>query len=271
MSVVISGAPVAIPGLTTVSWLEETRLRLGREDFAPRRPSSRIQQIILHTTKGLPAGPRDLPQDIRPGFGPAVNAGERCALYWSHDGRNAGAHLVVDQDGTIACCADLLTDAAYHATVVNQRSIGIEIYQGAAAELYAGQLHIAVTLVDWLTRRFGIQRQIPAHYAGLPIPRLVQGGIDCVGVFGHRDVTSTRGAGDPGSEIFHLLSQAGYEAWDFAANEDLAVWRQRQAYLHLQQDGVPGPITLAALVAAKQPAGMWIERPGDDAPLAAAV
>lgn len=266
MSVVISGAPVEIPGLTTVSWLEEPRLRLRRgEDFTARRPASRIQQIILHTTKGLPFGPQDPPQQILPGFGPAVHAGERCAEYWSHDGRNAGAHLVVDQDGTIACCVDLLTEAAYHATIVNQRSIGIEIYQGAAAELYAGQLHVVVALVDWLTRRFGIQRQITTRYPGRPVPRLAMGGLDCVGVFGHRDVSASRGAGDPGTEIFDLLMQAGYEDWDFAMEEDLAVWRERQGALGLPADGVPGPVTLAALVAAKHPGGMWVERPGDDA------
>src|SRR4051812_17127059 len=104
MSVVINGAPVEIPGLTTVSWLEEPRLRLRQgEDFTSRK-SPWIQMVVLHTTKGLPFGPKDPPQQILPGFGPAANAGERCANYWSHDGRNAGAHLVVDHDGTIACC-----------------------------------------------------------------------------------------------------------------------------------------------------------------------
>jgi hypothetical protein len=221
--------------------------------------------LVLHTTKGLPAKAGDPPQRVLTGIGAPVNAGLRTAHYWSQDGRQAGAHLVVDHDGTIACCCDLRDDAAYHAGVVNQRSIGIEIYQGAGAELYAGQLEVVLLLCDWLTHRFTIQRQLPHRYPGGPLHRLELGGEDCVGVFGHRDVTVNRGPGDPGTSVFDLLRQAGYEPFDFEHGGDRRVWTDRQQGLGLPADGVPGPQTVAALRAAGRPAGLWIVRPGDAA------
>jgi len=264
MAVIVAGAPEEIPGLHTVSWLDHPQLRLrAGEDYRSRNPGTWIRQVILHTTKGLPAKAGDPGQVIRVGLGAPVNAGERTAVYWSHDGRQAGAHLVVDHDGTVACCADLRADAAYHAGAVNERSFGVEIYQGAGGELYLGQLQAVVALCDWLTRRFGIQRQLPQLYAGRPTKRLEDGGEDCVGVFGHRDVTATRGPGDPGTVIMELLRQAGYERWDFALGEDLDAWRTRQFGLGLDPDGIPGPVTVARLRAGGRPAGLWVTRPGD--------
>jgi hypothetical protein len=265
MAVIVAGAPEEIPGLHTVSWLDHPQLRLRQgEDYRPRNPSTWIRQVILHTTKGLPGKAGDPAQTIRMGLGAPVNAGERCALYWSQDGRHAGAHLVVDHDGTIACCADLHADAAYHAGSVNERSIGVEVYQGAHAELYLGQLQAVVTLCDWLTRRWEIQRQIPTHYEGRPIGRLEEGGDDCVGVFGHRDVTATRGPGDPGDMVFYLLHQAGYERLDFSRGEDLGTWKSRQLGMGIASpDGIPGPVTVARLRAGR-PAGLWVVRPGDE-------
>ena len=265
MAVIVNGSPEEIPGLHTVSWLEEPRLRLrSREDFHPRT-TRWIRSIILHTTKGLPARAGDPPQQVLTGRGAPVNAGERTALYWSRDGRQAGAHLVVDHDGTVSCCVDLLTEAAYHAGPVNTVSIGIELYQGPQGELYVGQLEAAVALVDWLTQRFGIQRQIPDRYDGGPLRRLELGGLDCMGVFGHRDVTSTRGPGDPGSAVFDMLALAGYERYDYRQGADRAAWTRRQAGLGLVGDGMPGPQTLTRLKATGRPRGMWVPRPGDSA------
>jgi hypothetical protein len=170
---------------------------------------------------------------------------------------------VVDYDGAVSCCADLLRTATYHAGAVNNVTIGIEIAQGSRAELYAGQLEAVVVLCDWLTKRFGIQRQIPDGYHG-PIERLETGARDFVGVFGHRDCSVTRGAGDPGDEIFRLLAAAGYEAWNLAQRQDISVWKARQHQLGLLTcDGIPGPSTVAALALAARPGGLWVKRPGD--------
>ena len=53
-----------------------------------------------------------------------------------------------------------------------------------------------------------------------------------MGIFGHRDVTTNRGLGDPGDAIFERLASAGYEAVDFAASQDIETWKLRQEELN---------------------------------------
>lgn len=255
--------------LRCTSWLDDRRIpRLSRANDARSRTTRWLRGIVLHTTKGIPGGRDRRAQQIRSGRGPDGDRDIKCARYWSTSRELSGAHLIVDCDGSIVCTADLLRDCAFHAGPVNDVSIGIEIYQGDEAELYEEQLDITVALVDWLTRRFGIQRQIPHRYAG-PISRLAAGGRNTVGVYGHRDVTSSRGAGDPGDAIFERLAAAGYEHRDLGRDEDLTVWAGRQEMLRAQTnlrldlDGIPGPGTLQALLASGRPHGQWVPRPGD--------
>lgn len=272
--VIVNGKRELVPGLSVANWLDNPILRLRKgEDFRERR-TPWIRQIILHTTKGIPGGGDDREQDIRSGFGPPADAGERCARWWSKSAAPAGAHLVVDHDGKIFCCVDLETEAAQHAKHANQTSIGVEIYQGSSADLYMGQLENVVLLCDWLTKRFGIQRQVPDRYIG-PLPRLMANMDDVIGVLGHRDLDRSRGRGDPGSKIFYLLHGAGYEDLDYGVSEDRDVWRRRQRELAVQADGIPGPRTMTALrglgAAEAQRLrvtgyrqGLWVRRPGDE-------
>jgi hypothetical protein len=273
--VVIQGAQVEVAGLAVRNWHDDPRLRLrigqpnGGNDGRQRR-TRWVRSIILHTTKGIPGGKDHRPQEIRPGRGPGGLHAESVARFWSTSELASGAHLVCDFDGTWVCLADLATECAYHATTVNDVSIGIEICQGNAAELYEGQLDSVVAMVDFLTACFGIQRQIPAGYSG-PIPRLESGGDDCVGVFGHRDQTDNRGPGDPGDAAMAWLARAGYERLDFQRGQDLAVWTTRQHDLNrhhgpgLVEDGIPGPDTVARLAQLGYGHGLWTEKSGDAA------
>ncbi len=252
---IIGAAPESVPGLTCTSWHDNPKLRLHiGEDGAPRPPGTWIRAIVLHTTRGIPGGTDLRPQKILPGLGPNRNTAVNTNSWWSTDGRSAGAHLVVDFDGSVACLADLALEQTYHATSVNPHTIGIEIAQGSDAELYEGQLDAVVVLVDWLTSRFQIQRQIPDRYRG-PVPRLESGGHDVVGVYGHRDQTSARGFGDPGSAVFDRLS-ARYEAFDLLTGSDLSTWTRRQRALGIAGDGLPGPTTFTALRAFQQAHGL---------------
>lgn len=257
---IISGQRELVPGLRCSSWLDDPALTLTDEDKRTRK-TPWVRGIVLHTTKGIPGGADHRPQVLLSGLGTPSDAGDKTGRMWSTDGKHAGAHLVVDRDGSVSCLADLRTDAAYHAELVNEVTIGIEIYQGNDAELYDGQLDAVVVLVDWLTARFGIQRQIPPLTQQGVFARAEQGGTDLVGVYGHRHVSNNRGSGDPGGYVFAKLVAAGYEIFDFAAGADLAAWKTRQAALGLAQDGVPGPATVAALKAAGHADGLWVQRP----------
>ncbi len=256
--------------LHCASWIDERRIpRLSRARDSRTRSTKWVRGIVLHTTKGIPGGRDRRPQVIHPGMGAASEYDIKCARYWSSSTELSGAHLVVDSDGTIVCTADLSSECAFHAGPANDVSIGVEIYQGDDAGLYADQLEVVVALCDWLTRRFGIQRQIPNRYRGRPFTRMAAGARNVVGVYGHRDVSDNRGHGDPGDAIFERLAAAGYERRDFEVGEDLEVWKGRQNMLaietglRLDLDGIPGPGTQKALLAAGRRHGQWVQRPGD--------
>ena len=273
MGVIVGGVAEEVPGLTIRSWLDPQGLRLTEPDREPRSADSWIHSIVLHTTRGIPGGTDLRRQRIMTGVDSHSEVDHKAEVMtgWAEDHICASAHFVIDFDGSIACVADLLTETTYHAgnRIVNHQSIGIEMYQGNEAELFEGQLDAAVRLVDFLTRRFGIQRQFHWPYRNQAVARLVEGGSSVVGVYGHREVSDDRGEGDPGDAIFERLLQAGYERYDFDKQEDLAVWKARQAELNQQLgislgvDGVPGVQTVMALIQAGRPHGLWTPRPGD--------
>jgi len=275
---VVNGQQIVVPGLNVTSWLDDPALRLqiaprpdGQRDGAPRDPNIWVRSIVVHTTGGIPGGKNLRPQTIKPGLGRGTDAGRREVHWWSSPKQQAGAGLIVDFDAKIYCTADVIREITFHAPPVSGISVGIEIAQGVDGSLYDGQLGAVVVLIDALTRILGIQRQFHWPYHKGPIARLVKGGEDVVGVYGHRDASSSRGLGDPGDAIFGQLRAAGYEAWDFAADADKAAWKPRQAALGQGQDGIPGRLTTRALKAAGKPQGMWVPRPGDvpSAPLVA--
>ncbi len=251
----VNGKEIAVEGLVIVNSNDAAWCRLDGKDCRTR-PTPWVRQIILHTTKG------DSPQTVLPGTGPGGRA-KATAEFWRGDPTPSAAHIVIDNDGTVACLCDLATTEAYHATVSNPWSIGIEMYQESGNGIYEAVFDSAVKLVPALCRIFGIQFQIPKlAYKNRPLRRMADGGERCVGVFGHRNNTDRRGQGDPGDEIFERLAAAGAERFDHDAEEDLAAWKSRQHALvaagaNLEVDGVPGPATCEALKCPQHPDGVW--------------
>ena len=251
----VNGSEIPVEGLTIINPNDAPWCRLDPKDFQTR-PTSWVRQIILHTTKG------DSPQHVLPGAGTGGRA-RRTAAFWRSDPTPSAAHLVIDNDGTVACLCDLATTETYHATVSNPWSIGIEMYQEASNGVHEAVYASAIKLVPALCRIFGIQFQIPKlPYRNEPLRRMASGGEACVGVFGHRDNTPQRGHGDPGDEIFARLAAAGAEIFDHNAEEDLAAWKARQDSLNqsgaaLTIDGIPGEATVAALKASGRAHGIW--------------
>jgi hypothetical protein len=246
----------------TVNYLDDPKCKLGPRSCRKRGTDEQkgLCGIIVHTTGGIPGGKDLRPQLLKAGAGPNTKAGSKYAQMWQTDlSKFGGAHLVVDFDGKVYQCCDLLLDAAYHAELANGRSIGIEVCQNRAdAGLYEAQIEANVKLVSWLTAQFGIQRQICAlPYEGKPVTCLA-GKLTRYGVFGHRNLTSRRGSGDPGDYLLQALSDAGYEEFDFDAEEDLETWKNRQGSLGVKADGMPGPATVAALKEAGYHNGIWV-------------
>jgi hypothetical protein len=251
----VNGKVLPVEGLHIINSHDAAWCRLDSKDFR-RRPTSWVRQIILHTTNG------QWPQSVLPGAGGGGKA-QIIAGGWRNEPKSSAAHLVIDNDGTVACLADLATVEAFHATVSNSWSIGIEMYQELNRGVHEAVFEAAAKLVPALCRIFGIQFQIPKlPYRNAPLRRMAGGGGNCIGVFGHRDNTHERSFGDPGDEIFARLAAAGAERFDYDANEDLEVWKQRQQELNdggatLTVDGVVGPNTIKALVAAGYADGVW--------------
>jgi hypothetical protein len=252
----VNGTTHAVEGLRILSPNDEPWCKLAPGDGRPR-PTRWVRQIVLHTTNGL------WPQPVRPGKGSGGKA-KVIAEGWRLERRPSAAHLVIDNDGTVACLCDLATVEAFHATVSNAWSIGIELFQEQNGGVHEAVYDSAVKLVPALCRIFGIQFQMPKlPYRNAPLRRMMRGGADCVGVFGHRHNTTDRGRGDPGDEIFMRLAAAGAESFDFDAGEDLEAWKLRQQELNLggaglQVDGVPGPNTAKAIQATGRAHGLWV-------------
>jgi hypothetical protein len=266
---VLDGVALAVPGFNVTNFLDNPKLRLSPNGYRIRSSRERawVHLIVVHTTGGIPGGTDHRAQVIIPGFGPSTNAGERVVAMWKTGGKPAGAHLLIDFDGKIYCCADLVTEAAFHAEHANGCSVGIEVVQGHNAELYQAQIDLTARFIYALCAIMpvSVQRQIPKAYTDQPIPRFVTSQqqevplANVVGIVGHRDLTASRGEGDPGNPIMNSLATVGCESFDFGSSVDLTTWKARQATLGIAKpDGVPGPQTVAALKAAGYPDGIWV-------------
>jgi hypothetical protein len=262
---VIDGQRVVVPGCPVVTYLEDPRFAMSREDGETRGDNEAVDSVGLHTTTG------NMPQKLLPGAGPVGDLAERNARYWSTSAGVASAHLIVDLDGTWVQVADLLRKITYHAghRELNHRSFGIEIAIPASGNLYEAQLKSLMALLDFVTRfehpRFRIFRQ----YA---VGQWPMAGIgDYRGIFGHRDV-GNRGEGDPGPLVYNFLQAAKYDAVNVPRGEHKSLWQSRQAWLNqqpqsaglppLKVDGDPGGATWARAKLCK-PHGQWVSRPGD--------
>jgi hypothetical protein len=238
MAYVIGGkrhSPVGLLG-NCVGYHDDARLKLTPGEDMRRRVTRWVRSIILHTTKGIPV------VEVQ-GVGPSTNLPIRIAKLWSTDHRQAGAHLSVDSDLAICCHADLLEDAAYHAGVINEVSIGIEIYQDSNGVVYSSQMKVVAKLVIWLCDYFRIPKQCPEPTMTGVIKRAAQGGSNLCGVFGHRHVGG-RGQGDPGDQVFQHLIDRGFVTFDFNREKDIKFWKRLQKEVGIKADGIPGPVTM---------------------------
>jgi len=241
-----AGQLVQVPGvpiLAPASHGGPPRCRLHPGDYRARAQPP--FQRLIHSTKGLDR------QHVKPGAGPP---GRELAVadYWAQDPVHSAAHIVIGSDGTVACLGDLVRDEAFHATVSNPYSVGIELYQEADGGIWEATFVSLVRIAEVLCDALAIPFQVVADpYTGHPLPRFLNGGPTYRGILGHRNNTEQRGRGDPGDEAIARLVAAGAEPVLAGQGQDLELGRARQRWLvgqgeRIAVDGLVGPASLAA-------------------------
>lgn len=215
MTLVLGGNSYPTPGRDTKSWLDDPRLpHIGasRRDDGEARTRDEVRSIVIHTTKGK-LGP------LLTSTPPRSEKAESLARYQSRTERDVSWHATVDVDGTVVQSADPDVWECWHAGRVNGSTVGVELVQLDDRALYAEQLDAAVWLVATLCDRYGIPHTIPVGPDGRPwagiIPELMKApegdsGKSWSGVYGHRNCSRRRGAGDPGDHVFAALLAAGF-------------------------------------------------------------
>lgn len=275
MSLIIKNQKIEVPGLITKSWLDTDGppKTIKCNKFINRR----ICSVVIHTIRGIHPATMALDEYGQPAISQDESEGFANAKYWARKtSKNASVHLIVCHNGTVLNICDLKDEIAWHCEGGNLWTIGIEMCQLKNGTIYRSCLEETVKLVNFLTKEFGIQRQLPAKLINgkrVPIsgviPRLNQdndgpAGKNYYGVYGHNHNTINKGSGDPGVVIFQMLLDEQYEGWDLKNDEDLDVWKQRQTNLGIQKpDGIPGTQTVLALKTTGYKNGLWITLPND--------
>ena len=273
MSIILNEKKLEIPGLASVSWQDgDSKVKFVTDKSVRRR---RVRLIVMHTHEGVKG-------NLLEGSGPNTTIDERLAMYQVTTKRYVSWDGTIDMNGDVTWQNDpckYFTWQAGHDNI-NNVSLGIELIQKISTEnsikrgdLWKGEIEKAVLLIDFLTAKLGIQRQIPWDKARnrpvlTQIPRLqkTDGGTDMVGIIGHVMLTTDRGPGDPGPYIFEALRDAGYELFDMGAGEDLAVWKQRQASFGIpprECDGIPLDKMVNLLKSKGYKNGIYVQRPID--------
>lgn len=201
---VIRGEQVAVPGLAIVNFLDEPALRLDMPNDGNKRPAdSEVRAVILHTTVGR----NHDPVVVRTAAPPLAHLARRVIRGWQRTDRRAGAHLLVDADGTVYNIADLADEMAYSASGFNTSTVAIEVVQQQRGDLFQAQLDALALLVEKIVEVFKLPRRCCFPYLkardGIAAER---------GVIGHRDCSDNRGSGDPSDAVMRVF--ASREGWE---------------------------------------------------------
>jgi hypothetical protein len=216
MSVAINGRREEIPGLDTRSFLDAGGPPHAAHYYSAAKHARFIQpieQVGVHTTSGK----RGCAVALGPDGSPLVAAEEtvwRFARYYAKkDSRHASCQLWIGSTGLVLCTVDLGSERAWHIGPLNGKCIGIEMEQRADGTVHEATYRAAEILVPWLCRRFAVPMRVPAR-GGKPIAGVCKNVAAYRGVLGHRNATTNRGPGDPGSVVFERLMALGFEGVD---------------------------------------------------------
>lgn len=262
MSIILNGQNYEVPGVTTTSWKDPEAASLGIKEVTDKSTRKTwLRGIVCHTVHGKLG-------NLLPGVGPKTDKAVKYAKYQVRTDRDVSWDMTCDLNGDWIVQNDPLKFYTWQAGKVNGYTLGFELVQLDNGDLYEGQIAKTVQLIDFLTAKLGIQRQIPWDVKNnkpfrKTVPRILDGGEDVVGIYCHYHQTNNRGFGDPGPWLQQALKDAGYETYAFDG-DDKEVWKARQSALGLTPDGIPGPATTRALAASGKKHGMFVHRPVDD-------
>ncbi len=251
----IGGKLYQVAGREILSPDEYPWVQLNRGDGITR--TTKPQMWIFHKTIA------DIPERVVPGVGP-TGGDEIVAKMWDKDQRHSGAQLITSCSGRTAALEDLWYFQAWGANQANSRAVNHEMKEMAGGVVYRVTIDAAVDVCLEATKILGIQWQCPSRYTDNHVlTRFDDGGSSLVGIFGHRDVITSRNRWDPGDEVFNTLRSRGVESFDFVGFKDRSVWAARQQWLKKQgvysgqDDGIPGPRTTLALKQVGCPFGIY--------------
>jgi len=272
--IILDGKPYDVPGVVTISWLDDPR-RVPRITNVTRR-DRRVRMIFPHTVWGYSGV-------LRSGKG----ASRLFAWTRSQSNRKGASwDYTVGKDGVVACQNDVVTHYSWHATHPNPLSMSIEMEQDEDGTQYQACIDATCRLIVFLCEALGVQKQLPwdprrdGPYVG-HLSRLdpERAGEDCVGVMAHRHVwhypkgssvlVPERGPGDPGDYVFEaLVREHQFERLVYHGDdpEDLRVWKARQMLIGVASDGIPLTQTTARLQKLGYRNGLWVDAPPADVP-----
>ena len=198
-----SGESVLVEGVEVVNYLDDKDWTLPIPKCGTRR-RKQIQHVVMHTTGGYPDRDHPTPQRIRPEAAQPKHCRAASTLsYWRNSSRIAGAHMLIDADGTCYCLCDLMDIATYHVPNWNNVSIGIEVVQQSDSSIFEAQLETVGAVADAIVTKLSLPRVATGAYVG------ARHDVTGVGVVGHRDLTSSRGFGDPGDFVMAAAVRRG--------------------------------------------------------------
>lgn len=262
MSIILNEQKFEVPDVKTLSWKDPEATGLGIKEVTDKSTRKTwLRGIVCHTVHGKLG-------NLLPGVGPKTSDAIKYAKYQVNTDRDVSWDMTCDLNGDWVVQNDPLKFYTWQAGNVNGYTLGFEMVQHENGDLYEDQIAKVVRMIDFLTAKLGIQRQIPWDVKNnrplrKTVARIAAGGSDVVGIYCHYHQTNNRGYGDPGPWLQQALKDAGYETYAFDG-DDKEVWKQRQTALGITADGIPGPGTVRALAASGKKHGMYVSRPIDN-------
>ena len=228
---IIDGRRYPVPGVRVVTYLDDP-VRCPRVTKGNARPASAATAVMLHASRGRSGV-------VVPGSRESDKAA-KLVRYQVRSERDASWCITIGSAGDVWQQCDAATFATWHATVANQWSVGLELAQTAdTPDLTQAQVDACVAVVRVLCEALRIPLRVPVvghdgdswSVCNKPVrawqSRKQGGEARAVsGVLGHRNVTTSRGKGDPGDGVFLALLASGFagvapEAMTVGGDRDL--------------------------------------------------